>query len=404
MPVITLKGDAEIAHEAATDYNDEGASANDDTDGDLSNEIVVVGDDFDTKEVGVFEIKYNVTDAAGNKAVEVVRKVTVEDTTIPVLVLLGEAEVSVSVGQAYSDAGVTASDTLDGDLTSEIIIGGDTLDTANAGIYILTFDVTDEAGNKASQLTRKVTVNAAPVEDTTPPVITLVGAPEISVIEGNEFVEPGVTANDNVDGDLTDEIEIGGDEVDINTVGNYFITYDVTDAAGNKAVQLLRKITVEAADTPDITAPVITLGESETIEVKALYNWIRVNATDDRDGDLTDKVVVAGDQVDTFVPGVYNITYNLTDAAGNQAEEVVRKVTVQAADILPPLLSLKGQAMVYITQGDVYTDAGATALDERDGDISSSIVVAGADLDANVPDEYIVTYNVADVAGGQRWS
>ena len=220
VPVITLKGDAEITHEAATDYNDEGASANDDTDGDLSNEIVVVGDDFDTKEVGVFEIKYNVTDAAGNKAVEVVRKVTVEDTTIPVLVLLGEAEVSVSVGQTYSDAGVTASDTLDGDLTSEIIIGGDTLDTANAGIYVLTFDVTDEAGNKASQLTRKVTVNAAPVEDTTPPVITLVGAPEISVIEGNEFVEPGVTANDNVDGDLTDEIEIGGDEVDINIVGN----------------------------------------------------------------------------------------------------------------------------------------------------------------------------------------
>ena len=45
---------------------------------------------------------------------------------------------SVSVGQIYSDAGVTASDSLDGDLTSEIIIGGDTLDTANAGIYVLT--------------------------------------------------------------------------------------------------------------------------------------------------------------------------------------------------------------------------------------------------------------------------
>ena len=183
----------------------------------------------------------------------------------------------------------------------------------------------------------------------------------------------------------------------------YFITYDVTDAAGNKAVQLLRKITVEAADTPDITAPVITLkGESETIVAQgSSYTDPGVNATDDRDGDLTDKVVVAGDQVDTFVPGVYNITYNLTDAAGNQAEEVVRKVTVQAADILPPLLSLKGQATVYITQGDVYTDAGATALDERDGDISSSIVVAGADFDANVPDEYIVTYNVADAAGNK---
>ena len=59
--------DAEITHEAATDYNDEGAGANDDTDGDLSSEIVVVGDDFDTKEIGVFEIVYNAT-MPGNKA------------------------------------------------------------------------------------------------------------------------------------------------------------------------------------------------------------------------------------------------------------------------------------------------------------------------------------------------
>ena len=63
------------------------------------------------------------------------------------------------------------------------------------------------------------------------------------------------------------------------------------------------KITVEAADTPDITAPVIIKGESETTVAQgSSYTDPGINATDDRDGDLTDKVVVAGDQVDTFVP------------------------------------------------------------------------------------------------------
>ena len=380
LPVITIKGDAEITHEAATVYNDQGATASDDTDGEITDKIVVTGDDFNNKEVGEHLVRYNVTDAAGNKALEAIRKVMVQDTTIPQLLLIGQAEVSLSVGQAYNDAGVTASDTLDGDLTSEVIVGGDTVETASAGIYVLTFDVTDEAGNKASQVTRKVTVEAAPVEDIVAPVITLIGAPEISMIEGNAFTDPGATANDNVDGNLTDKIEIGSDDLDTNLVGTYFITYNVTDAAGNKAVQLMRKITVEAAETPDTTAPVITLkGEPETIVAQgSSYTDPGVTATDDRDGDLTDNVVIAGDLVDSFLPGIYNITYNLTDAAGNQAEEVVRKVTVQAADTLPPLLSLKGQSVVYITQGDVYTDAGATALDERDGDISSSIIVTGA--------------------------
>src|SRR5690606_30098366 len=55
---------------------------------------------------------------------------------------------------------------------------------------------------------------------------------------------PGFTATDNVDGDLTGSVVVGGDTVDTGTLGDYTITYDVSDAAGNAAVQQTRLVHV----------------------------------------------------------------------------------------------------------------------------------------------------------------
>ena len=43
--------------------------------------------------------------------------------------------------------------------------------------------------------------------------------------------------------------------VDVNTVGTYTVTYNVSDAAGNAATQVTRTVNI----TPDVTIPVITL-------------------------------------------------------------------------------------------------------------------------------------------------
>ena len=60
--------------------------------------------------------------------------------------------------------------------------------------------------------------------DTTPPVITLNGASTINLDQGDSYNEQGATATDNVDGDISANITIGGDTVDTNTVGTYIIT------------------------------------------------------------------------------------------------------------------------------------------------------------------------------------
>ena len=97
-PVITLLGDSKVTIQKGEVYEDAGAEAMDDTDGDLSNAIEVEGEDFDSNVPGIYKITYNVTDTAGNKAVEVEREVVVEDsvqpepdTTAPVITLNGDA-------------------------------------------------------------------------------------------------------------------------------------------------------------------------------------------------------------------------------------------------------------------------------------------------------------------------
>ena len=79
------------------------------------------------------------------------------DVTLPVIQLLGEAAVTVTAGSAYQDPGATASDDLDGNLTSSIAIEND-VNTAIIGSYVVTYDVVDSSGNAAAQVTRGVSV------------------------------------------------------------------------------------------------------------------------------------------------------------------------------------------------------------------------------------------------------
>jgi len=80
-------------------------------------------------------------------------------------------------------------------------------------------------------------------KDTTPPVIVLKGAEKVYVNLDSAYVEPGYTATDDVDGDITDKVVVSG-TVDVHTEGTYMLYYDVTDKAGNAAEQKERTVKV----------------------------------------------------------------------------------------------------------------------------------------------------------------
>lgn len=85
------------------------------------------------------------------------------------------------------------------------------------------------------------------------------------------------------------------------------------------------------------------------------------------------------------------------NSANDSATAVLRVSAGSAADGFPAL-TLNGLAVVTVMVGDPYTDAGATAMDDRDGDLTSRIVVDNP-VDTRIVGRYTVTYDVADSAG-----
>jgi hypothetical protein len=158
-PVITLLGDDTVTVEVGSVYTDAGATAIDNYDGDISSSIVTVNP-VDTNTVGTYIITYNVSDVSGNVALEVTRTVNVVDTTLPVITLLGDNPVTIEVGSTYTDAGATATDTYDGDITSSIVTVS-TVNTAIVGVYTVTYNVSDASGNAAVEVIRTVNVEDA---------------------------------------------------------------------------------------------------------------------------------------------------------------------------------------------------------------------------------------------------
>ncbi|MGB3399036.1 MAG: immunoglobulin-like domain-containing protein, partial [Candidatus Deferrimicrobiaceae bacterium] len=202
---------------------------------------------------------------------------TPPDTTPPVITLVGDPFMVVEGGDPYVDAGATAVDDVDGDVSGSIVMVNP-VDTSKVATYLVTYDVSDAAGNPAAQVTRTVEV-----VDTTPPVITLLGSSPVTVEVGSAYADPGATASDIVDGDLTSAILVVN-PVDAGTVGTHVVTFDVSDASANAAVQVTR--TVEVVDTG---VPVITLLGSSPVTVEGGSGYTDAGATawDDVDGDLT---------------------------------------------------------------------------------------------------------------------
>lgn len=126
---------------------------------------------------GTYTVTLKVSNSAGAvayfEAIIVVGPIQVgPDTTIPVITLTGLATIDIDVNETYTDQGATATDAVDGDISENIVVGGDTVDTATAGTYVITYNVSDAAGNAAVEVTRTVNVNTVVDEDACIPEAT----------------------------------------------------------------------------------------------------------------------------------------------------------------------------------------------------------------------------------------
>jgi hypothetical protein len=284
-----------------------------------------------------------------NQLAEVSFNVT--DTTAPVITLKGQQSVTINVGENYTDAGATARDNVDGNITKSIAIIG-VVDPSRPGVYTLIYTVKDNSGNAAAIVARTVRVL-----DAVAPVLTLKGEQSVTINAGENYKDAGASARDNVDGDISKSIKTTG-TVNANKPGVYTIIYSVKDKSGNAAVSVVRTVTVG-----DAVSPVITLKGEQSVTINAGENYTDAGATahDVVDGDISKLIGITG-LIDTDTPGVYTITFNVKDSSGNAATAVVR--TIEVVKLAPPTLTISRNRNSTITvtfEGQLQTADGVNA-------------------------------------------
>lgn len=185
--------------------------------------------------------KYSVTYSAQflNDTATARREIRVIDTKAPTITLKEDPEGSLLPGTIYQEAGFTAQDNYDGDITDRVVR------IEEPGI--VTYAVTDSSGNPA------VVKREIPLRDMVLPEIHLEGGTDYVINLGTRYAEPGFTATDNVDGDVTAMVQVEG-EVDWLTAGTYPITYTVMDSCENTTV-VTRNVEVVTQPWQDTVYP-----------------------------------------------------------------------------------------------------------------------------------------------------
>ncbi|MGL6161696.1 immunoglobulin-like domain-containing protein [Microbulbifer sp.] len=159
-----------------------------------------------------------------------------------------------------------------------------------------------------------------------PPSITLNGGTREQITVGSTYTDPGASASDAEDGDLSGSIQMQS-TLDTGTAGTYTITYTVTDSAG-ASVSVVRTVEAVATAEPQNSEPQILLNGSAQVQVPqgGAYEEAGASATDTEDGDLTELIEISS-TVDINSIGSYEVTYSVTDAHGASAT-VTRTVEV----------------------------------------------------------------------------
>ncbi len=313
------------------------------------------------------------------------------DTTAPVLTLTGDETVTLTAGDTYTDAGASATDQPgDLDLTDDITDDSAAVDVNTPGVYIITYNVSDASGNAATPVTRTVTVK--------PGVPTVTGS-----VNGLKTLDvTGATPSATVT--LYDKNNNVVSSTTADGSGNVTFT-DVSVDEGYTVKQTVNGVSSDASTTadvgPDTTAPVLTLTGSETVTLTAgdTYTDAGASATDQPgDLDLTDDITDDAAAVDVNTPGVYIITYNVSDASGNAATPVTRTVTVKPG--VPTVTgSVNGLKTLDVTGA---TPSATVTLYDKNNNVVSSTTADGSGkvtfTDVSVDEGYTVKQTVNGVS------
>jgi hypothetical protein len=289
------------------------------------------GTDHESRPVTTRELKYSCEDVAGNEADSRTRTVKTVDTLAPTIYLTGDA-----------------------------VSGQITINPSDSSSFA-TYNVPQSACNET----------------------------EIDALlnwSGSNYAQDSCASSNNdcsaadpasCTADLFEpHVSWGPRTLNCATIGLYVRTFTVTDdqQTGNVATGLVH---VNVLDDVDPVLEIIDGPRDWQASRTSSYVDPGANCNDSKsvDWDLNHAVEVSGDVVNMRVPGTYFIRYDCMDLSGNEAQTQTRTVVVK--DTENPYLNLIGNSVNYVEAGFPYHDAGCTATDTLDGDVTRYIYTDG---------------------------
>lgn len=210
------------------------------------------------------------------------------------------------------------------DIELEIYLNGELYDgePLPVGDYAAYFIATDLAGNRVAAI-RHLIVYGDPAID----VSAVPDQLELAEVEGFDPLK-GVTAYDELDGDLTDDVTVSPKGLTTKLPGVYEFTYKVRNSFGVETI-VTKGVTI-------LGKPVIKGVGDKTVEAGSLFDPMKgVTAFDSIGADITDLIVVEG-EYDLGKPGTYTLVFSVTDRYGKTATATMTlKVVATEATPVP---------------------------------------------------------------------
>jgi hypothetical protein len=386
---------------------------------------VDITSDVDTAtENDAYTVSYSCTDNGGDAHKQTkTRTVKVVDNTAPVITLTGDHVIENSAGAHVSTAtGTMDTGTFDAATMKDAISCADACDKVadltlkatlhygacttqhstngnlvgdgeltnfpeyTAGDYSVKYVCTDKSAH--TDTTCRTIRNV----DHTKPVIQILGSDSMTLEathEGN-YIDDGATCSDQVDGVISQNVEVSGDVVNLSKVGSYTITYNCKDSAGNAAPTLSRSVHVAQTSCPTcvITGAGTVLDTPLLHEASFPYTDEGATCTDIIDGTVATHVT---NPVKVQNTGTYVVTYRAVNSVGlwndgKAADGVAAGTgcrgtainyfrTVKVSDTLKPVIKLTYATSTTETDTIAWGHNGpkSTNADTRDNPFNNGV-------------------------------
>lgn len=176
--------------------------------------------------------------------------------------LEGEKEIILHLGENYDDEGIKAK-ILNFNITPKYKVKG-VVDNNKVGTYELDYTTDISYLHNKDTVTRIIHI----IDEDAPTIKLTKG--DISLFVGDTYVEPGFTATDSYDGDLTNQVKVSNN-INTDLAGSYTIEYKVKDSSGNEVIQK-RNVTIKETTTKTTTKKITTNNTNTNKTTKKVTN------------------------------------------------------------------------------------------------------------------------------------